>query len=312
MGWLPDQLARTLAWKCSVVRTSVRASRWQRGAGLLHGESDVAGAATAGVSLPAGWIIGPFMNRETTLQILGVDIGGTGIKGAIVDTASGQLLSERIRLETPREATPDAVSRTLEKLVDLHNWSGLIGVGFPAAIQRGVARTAANIDKSFIGLPVADYFTQRTGCPCHVANDADVAGLAEMRFGAGKGHTGVVLIVTIGTGLGTALFTNGQLLSNTELGHIYLKNGVEAEKYASQAVRDAEKLKWVEWGERFNRYLRTMQALFWPDLIILGGGASAKLEKFSAQITTQVPVVPGGFLNQAGIVGAALFAETQI
>lgn len=245
------------------------------------------------------------------MQILGVDIGGTGIKGAIVDTASGQLVSERIRLETPQQATPDAVGRTLKKLVDLHAWSGPIGVGFPAAIQRGIARTAANIDKSFIGLSVADHFTQQTGCPCHVANDADVAGMAEMRFGAGKGHTGVVLIVTIGTGLGTALFTNGQLLSNTELGHIYLKNGVEAEKYASQAVRDAEKLKWAEWGERFNRYLTTMQALFWPDLIILGGGASAKLEKFSAQITTQVPVVPGSFLNQAGIVGAALFAETQ-
>lgn len=273
--------------------------------------------AAKGVSrLPAGWIIGPFMHiqimGEKTLQILGVDIGGTGIKGAIVDTANGKLLSERIRLETPRLATPDAVGRTLKKLVGLHHWSGLIGVGFPAAIQRGIARTAANIDKSFIGLPVADYFMQQTGCPSHVANDADAAGLAEMRFGAGKGHAGVVLIITIGTGLGTAIFTNGQLLPNTELGHIYLKNGLEAEKYASQAVRDAEKLKWDEWGERFNRYLTTMEALFWPDLIILGGGASAKLEKFSAQITAKAPMVPASFLNQAGIVGAALFAETHI
>lgn len=246
------------------------------------------------------------------MQILGVDVGGSGIKGAIVDTRTGKLLSPRIRIATPQPATPEAIGRTLTELISRHGWTGPVGIGFPAAIQRGIARTAANIDESFIGLAIGDYFSEMSGSPCFIANDADVAGLAEMRFGAGKGHTGVVLIVTIGTGLGTALFANGQLLPNTELGHIFLKNGEEAEAYASDAAREVKKLKWSAWGKRFNRYLATMEALFWPDLIVLGGGASAKLEKYSSQITVRAPVVPASFLNQAGIVGAALFAETQL
>lgn len=246
------------------------------------------------------------------MHILGVDVGGSGIKGAIVDTETGTLLAERIRLDTPQPATPEAVAQSLKELIRLHNWQGPVGMGFPAAIQHGVARTAANIDKSFIGLQVADYFSQQSGCPVHIANDADVAGLAEMRFGAGKGNTGVVLIVTIGTGLGTALFTNGQLLPNTELGHIYLSNGLEGERYASDAARERHELKWKEWGERFNRYLTTMEGLFWPDLIVLGGGASKKLEKFAPALTVTAPVVPASFLNQAGIVGAALYAQTQM
>lgn len=246
------------------------------------------------------------------MQILGVDVGGSGIKGAVVDTANGELLSERIRIETPQPATPEAVALTVKALAERHAWKGPIGIGFPAAIQHGIARTAANVDKSFIGLSVSDLFSAQTGCPVYVANDADVAGIAEMRFGAGKGHKGVVLIVTIGTGLGTALFTNGQLLPNTELGHIYLDNGFEAERYASEATKDAEALKWKQWGVRFNHYLANMEALLWPDLVILGGGASAKLEKYAEQITIKAPVVAARFLNQAGIVGAALFAETQL
>jgi polyphosphate glucokinase len=145
-----------------------------------------------------------------------------------------------------------------------------------------------------------------------VANDADVAGMAEMRFGAGRNVRGVVLIITIGTGLGTALFSDGHLLPNTELGHVFLDNGVEAERYASESVRIIKKLKWKEWGERFDRYLNTMEHLFWPDLIILGGGVSRKLDKFQSQITVRTPVVSADFLNQAGIVGAALFAESQL
>ena len=156
------------------------------------------------------------------------------------------------------------------------------------------------------------FFSENTGCAVYVANDADVAGLAEMRFGAGKNNPGVVLIVTIGTGLGTALFTNGTLLPNTELGHLLLSNGCEAERHASEAVRVTQKLKWKDWGERFNLYLTTMENLFWPDLIILGGGVSKKLEKFAPRIKTKAPVVAASFLNQAGIVGAALFAESQL
>ncbi len=246
------------------------------------------------------------------MQILGIDIGGTGIKTAIVETTTGELLSERTRVATPKPATPDAIGQTLKEVVKQHQWSGPIGIGFPAAIQHGIARTAANVDKSFIGLPIAECFSKHTGCPVYMANDADAAGLAEMRFGAGKDNPGVVLIVTIGTGLGTALFSDGHLLPNTELGHVFLSNGVEAERYASEAVRVTKDLKWKEWGDRFNLYLTTMESLLWPDLIVLGGGVSDKLHKFSPMITTKAPVVAASFLNQAGIVGAALFAEEEL
>ena len=243
------------------------------------------------------------------MQILGIDVGGTGIKSAIVETSTGELVSERHRIDTPRPATPKAVGEALKEVLAHHRWKGPVGMGFPAAIQHGIARTASNIDKSFIGLPIAEYFTKQTGSTFYLANDADVAGMAEMRFGAGKDNDGVVLIITIGTGLGTALFSEGHLLPNTELGHVYLENGHEAERYASEAVRVTKDLKWKDWGERLNLYLCTMENLLWPDLIVLGGGVSEKLHKFSPMITTKAPVVAASFLNQAGIVGAALFAE---
>ena len=246
------------------------------------------------------------------MQILGMDVGGTGIKAAVVETTDGRLASERIRVETPRPATPAAVAKALQSLIQQMQWSGPIGIGFPAAIQHGIARTAANIEKSFIGLPVEKFFSEKTGCPVHVANDADVAGMAEMQFGAGRDLRGVVLIITIGTGLGTALFTDGKLLPNTELSHIFLDNGVEAERYAADSARVTKKLTWKDWGKRFDHYLATMERLFWPDLIILGGGISKKLEKFSPLITVRTPVVPASFLNQAGIVGAALYAESML
>ena len=246
------------------------------------------------------------------MQILGIDVGGTGIKSAIVETSTGELISERHRIDTPRPATPKAVGEALKEVLAHHRWKGPVGMGFPAAIQHGIARTASNIDKSFIGLPIAEYFTKQTGSTFYLANDADVAGMAEMRFGAGKDNDGVVLIITIGTGLGTALFSEGHLLPNTELGHVYLENGHEAERYASEAVRVTKDLKWKDWGERLNLYLCTMENLLWPDLIVLGGGVSEKLHKFSPMITTKATVVAASFLNQAGIVGAALFAEKEL
>ncbi len=242
------------------------------------------------------------------MQILGIDVGGTTIKAALVETSTGALLSEHVRIVTPKPATPQAIGETLKGMAEHFGHQGPIGVGFPAAIQHGIARTAANIDKAFIGLPIAAYFTQLSGRPTHVVNDADAAGLAEMRFGAGRNASGVVLMITIGTGLGTALFTNGQLLPNSELGHILLDNGVEAERYASESVRVVQKLKWKEWGERFNQYLLTMEQLLWPDRIILGGGVSRQLAKFQPMLTTRAPVVAASLLNQAGLVGAALFA----
>ena len=245
------------------------------------------------------------------MQILGVDIGGSGIKGAIVDTSTGELVSERHRIETPQPATPEAVAPVLAQLTRHFNWTGLIGCGFPAAIQHGIVRTASNIAPSFIGTNIDRLFSDATQCPCFNLNDADAAGIAEIEFGESANRSGVVLMVTIGTGLGTALFTDGNLIPNTELGHIYLENGKKAEHYASDAVRKAEDLSWKRWGKRFNFYLSSMEKLFWPDLIILGGGASKKFEKFQDQLTIEAPVKPAAFLNQAGIVGAALYAKLK-
>ena len=246
------------------------------------------------------------------MLILGVDIGGSGIKGAIVDTETGELKTERHRIETPQPATPEAVAAVLAKLVKHFDWNGLVGCGFPAAIQHGVVRTASNISKEFIGTNIDTLFSESTNCACFNVNDADAAGMAEMHFGEGAGQNGVVLLITIGTGLGTALFTDGHLMPNTELGHIYLENGKLAEHYASDATRKTEDLGWKSWGTRFNSYLTMMDNLFWPDLIILGGGASKKFDKFNTQIKLDTPVKPAAFLNQAGIVGAALYARSRL
>lgn len=245
------------------------------------------------------------------MLILGVDIGGSGIKGAIVDTVTGELTSERHRIDTPQPATPEAVAAVVAQLVNHFDWSGMVGCGFPAAIQHGVVRTASNISDAFIGTNIDHLFTETTHCPCYNVNDADAAGMAEIQFGEGAGQAGVVLLVTVGTGLGTAIFTDGHLLPNTELGHVYLENGYLAERYASDAIRKVEDLGWKSWGNRFNTYLTHMEKLFWPDLIILGGGASKKFDKFKAHLTVEAPVKPAAFLNQAGIVGAALYAKSR-
>jgi polyphosphate glucokinase len=245
------------------------------------------------------------------MHILGVDIGGSGIKGAIVDTIKGELVTERYRIETPQPATPEAIAAALAQLVIHFDWHGPVGCGFPAVIQHGIVRTAANISPSFIGTHVDKLFSEATKCPCYSLNDADAAGMAEMHFGERAGQSGVVLLITIGTGLGTVFFTDGKLLPNTELGHLYLKNGKKAEHYASDAVRKTEGLGWKRWGNRFNTYLNKMEELFWPDLIIIGGGASKKFDKFKGQITVETPVKPAAFLNQAGIVGAALYAQSK-
>jgi polyphosphate glucokinase len=242
------------------------------------------------------------------MQILGIDIGGTGIKGAVVDTEKGELVTERYRLLTPESGKPRPIARTVKEIVEHFEWQGPIGCGFPAAVRQGIVLTAANIHKSWIGVNVEALFSEATGCPVKVANDADVAGLAEMAFGAGKDHPGVVLLVTIGTGLGTVLFTNGQLLPNAELGHIEI-DGLDAELRASDAARKREGLSWKKWGKRFSRYLSRLEALLWPDLIILGGGAVKNFADFAPTLRVQTPVVVAGFLNEAGIVGAALAAR---
>jgi polyphosphate glucokinase len=242
------------------------------------------------------------------MELLGIDIGGSGIKGAPVNLKTGLLSAKRVRFPTPQPASPAEVAKTVARLVKKFKWQGAVGCGFPAVIRRGVALTAANVDKSWIGTDAARLFSQAAGCPVMVINDADAAGLAEMRFGAGKGRQGVVFTITIGTGLGSALFVDGKLVPNTELGHIEVRSK-DAERRASDAVRQRKELSWKEWAVRFNEYLLTLERLFYPDLFILGGGASKKTEKFLPYLTVQAEVLPAQLLNDAGIVGAALAAK---
>ncbi len=238
------------------------------------------------------------------MNVLGIDIGGTGIKGAPVDLAQGKLTAERHRIPTPQPATPAAVAATVNELVKHFQWSGPIGCGLPAVVQQGVVRTASNIDQAWIGTNAAGLFREVTNCDVKVVNDADAAGLAEVKHGAGKDEQGTILMVTIGTGLGTAMFNKGHLLPNTEFGHIPLKGG-PAEKYAADSIRKKEELSWKKWAKRFNKYLLLMEKLTWPDMIIVGGGASKKHEKFFPLLTVKAKVVPAQLLNEAGIVGAA-------
>lgn len=242
------------------------------------------------------------------MKILGIDIGGSGIKGAPVDLNQGLLAAERLRIATPQPATPDAVADTVGRIIRHFNWTGPVGCGLPSVVQNGVARTAANIDSSWIGTDVRTLLSQRTGCPVTVINDADAAGIAEMRFGAGRGRNGTILMVTVGTGLGTALFRDGTLVPNTELGHLLL-NGKVAEKYASAAAREDLGLSYETWAKRLDLYLHQLQSLFWPDLFILGGGISKKHEKFFPFLTIETEFLPAVLRNQAGIVGAALAAR---
>jgi polyphosphate glucokinase len=244
------------------------------------------------------------------MNILGIDIGGTGIKGAPVNTDDGKLLTERFRVLTPQPATPEAVAECVAEVAQHFNWEDRAGCGFPAVIKQGVAMTAANIDPTWIGTDAKTIFEQKARCKMTVINDADAAGLAEMRFGAGRGHNGVVLVVTLGTGIGTALFVKGELVPNTELGHVEIR-GKDAERRASDRVRIKKDLSWQEWGHRVDEYLDRIEHLLWPDLIIIGGGASKNHAKFIPQLSVQAQVVPAQMLNEAGIVGAALAVLLQ-
>lgn len=239
------------------------------------------------------------------MQVLGIDVGGSGIKGAPVDVEKGVLLAERYRIPTPRSAKPKPIANTVAKIARYFEWDGPIGCGFPAVVRRGITRTAANVHETWIGTNAVDLFSQTTGCPVKVINDADAAGLAEMAFGAGRGRMGVVLLVTIGTGLGTSLFSDGVLLPNTELGHIEI-DCEDAELMASDAARKRDDLSWEKWAKRLDIYLNRLEKLVWPDLIILGGGVSKKHNKFMSHLTVQAEIVIAESLNEAGIIGAAL------
>lgn len=243
------------------------------------------------------------------MEILGIDIGGSGIKGAPVDTETGQLTAERFRIPTPQPATPKAVAKTVAAIARHFEWNAPIGITFPAVVQNGVTLSAANVDKKWIGAPAAQLLTESTDCPVVVLNDADAAGVAEMRFGAGRDQRGEAMILTLGTGIGSAIFVDGVLVPNTELGHLEMR-GMDAEDYASDRIRKAEDLGWKKWGKRVDEYLAMLERLFSPDLFIIGGGVSKKFNKYAVQLKRSVPVVPAELRNEAGIVGAALAAQS--
>ncbi|MBN1231119.1 MAG: ROK family protein [Anaerolineales bacterium] len=241
------------------------------------------------------------------MQVLGIDIGGSGIKGALVDIKNGQMITDRYRIPTPTPSKPSLVAEVVKEITDHFNYQGNIGCGFPAAIHHGVTLTAANVHKSWVNCNAREILSEAIGNEVTLINDADAAGLAEMRFGAGRNRKGVVFVITIGTGLGTAVFNDGVLVPNTELGHLELK-GVDAEWIASDYARKRDSLTWKAWTKRFNRYLRTINKLFYPDLIILGGGGSKYFDKFERYLKPLTEVVPAVTRNDAGIIGAAIAA----
>ena len=243
--------------------------------------------------------------------VLGIDIGGSGIKGAPVDVGVGELIAERLRIPTPQPATPEAVAACVAEIVEHFAWKGPIGVTVPGVVKHGVILTAANIDKQWINTDGAALFSRATGNSVTVLNDADAAGIAEMHFGAGKGREGVVLMITLGTGIGFAVFNDGVLLPNVEMGHIEM-NGRDAEHQASARVREENDESWRKWAEKVDQYLDRIDNLLWPDLIIIGGGVSKKADKFFPHLSTRAELVPATLLNEAGIVGAALAAAGHL
>lgn len=244
---------------------------------------------------------------------VGLDIGGSGIKAAVVDVGAGELAGERVRLPTPEEGRPGDVvavaSAVVAKVVltGPEPTVGAVGVGFPAVVQQGVTRTAANVHQDWIGTQAADLLTESIGRPALVANDADVAGLAEVRFGAGRDVRGVVVVTTLGTGIGSALFVDGTLVPNTEFGHLEV-DGEDAESRAADSAREREDLSWKDWAKRLQRYYEALERVLQPDLIVVGGGVSKKHEKFLPLLELRAPVVPAELRNEAGIIGAAVMA----
>lgn len=247
------------------------------------------------------------------MEILGIDIGGSGIKGAPVDTESGQLLKERLRIPTPKPATPEKVVEVVHEIAEHFKWKDAIGCAFPARIKKGIARTAANVDNSWLGTNVETLIEEKTGCPTVALNDADAAGVAEMAFGAGRGRKDLVMLLTFGTGIGSALFVNQILVPNTEFGHLELHGG-DAELYAADSARKRDDLKWSDWAKRVQEYLDVIEFLIAPDLIIIGGGVSkpSKRERFMPDLITNADLVPAELRNDAGIIGAAYRALQMI
>lgn len=246
------------------------------------------------------------------MELLGIDVGGSGIKGALVDVATGRLTTERYRIPTPKPATPKAVSKVIHKIVAHFNYEGEVGCGFPTPLQHGKCVTGGNLHPDWEGTQVDHLFEQTTGNKFYVVNDADAAGLAEIHYGAGKGVMGKVLMLTLGTGIGSSLFLDGKLVPNTELGHLFNKKGDVFEKVAADSARKREDMSRKSWGKRLNKYFRHLSLILSPDLFIVGGGSSKNFSKTEAKINTNAPLVTAETKNEAGIIGAAMAVQDHI
>jgi polyphosphate glucokinase len=243
-----------------------------------------------------------------TTRAFGIDFGGTGIKGAPVDLGTGDFAAERVRIKTPATSTPAAVAEVFaELLTHFPDSEGPVGVTVPGVVRHGVVHSAANIDESWIGTDADKVFTEATGRDVHVVNDADAAGLAEVRYGAAAGRKGVIIVTTLGTGIGSALINDGVLVPNTELGHLEI-DGHDAESRAANSAREREELSWEKWAKRLTKYYRTLEKLFSPDLFLVGGGVSKESDQFLPLIDIDTEIIPATLLNKAGVVGAALYA----
>ncbi|MDX1327713.1 MAG: ROK family protein [Arenibacter sp.] len=242
------------------------------------------------------------------MEILGIDVGGSGIKGALVNMETGEMVSERFRIPTPKSRKPKAMAKVVAKIVSHFNYEGPIGCGFPTVIKKGVCKTPGNLHPKWQGTKVDELFSEATGLPVTVVNDADAAGYAALNYGVGKGKEGLVVMITIGTGLGSGAFLNGKLIPNFELGQIPYKKYEKIELWAAASAKERENLSYKKWGKRFNTFLEYVDLIISPDLIILGGGTSKDWDQFKEYITISTPVVPSLLRNHAGIIGAAAAA----
>lgn len=245
------------------------------------------------------------------MEVLGIDVGGSGIKGALVNLETGELTTPRFRIPTPKPSKPAAVAKIIQRIVKHFDYSGPVGCGFPTLVHHGVARLHSNLDPEWVGVDIHQLFEQQCGMPFTVINDADAAGVAEMAHGAGKGNKGVVIMITVGTGLGSGFFVNGKLVPNFELGRLFYKDGDLFEKYAADSIRTKEKLSWKKFGKRLNEYLQHIDMLFSPDLIIVGGGVSKQMDLYKKYLKVNADIVVAETQNEAGIIGAAMAASER-
>lgn len=245
------------------------------------------------------------------MKVLGIDIGGSGMKGALIDSQTGEMITERFRIPTPESRKPKAMAKVVAKIVKHFDYKGPVGVGFPTVIKHGVCKSPGNLHKKWLGVNVKELFSEVTGLPVTVVNDADAAGYASMNYGIGKGVKGLVVMITIGTGLGSGAFFDGELIPNFELGQIPYKKYPKIELWAADSAKERDGLTYQQWGKRFNKFLEYVDLIIAPDLIILGGGASKDFDEYKDCITIETPVIPAELRNQAGIVGAAAAALHQ-